>query len=61
MAIAGAKGWELRAATSMARFKHHQGLSTEARQVLAPVYDWFTEGLKTVDLVAAQVLLDEIA
>jgi len=45
-----AKSWELRAATSMARLWRDQGKRDEARQLLAPVYDWFTEGFDTLDL-----------
>ena len=56
----GAKSWELRAATSIARRKHQQGKSKDAHRTLAPVYDWFTEGLETADLLTAKALLDEL-
>jgi len=45
-----AKSWELRAAMSMARLWHDQGRRDEARDLLAPVYGWFTEGFDTLDL-----------
>ena len=56
-----AKSWELRAATNMARLWYDQGKPQQARELLAPVYGWFTEGFDTLDLKAAQVLLDELA
>ena len=56
-----AKSWELRAATSMARLWRDQGKLPEARVLLAPVYGRFTEGLDTLDLREAKVLLDELA
>jgi predicted ATPase len=56
-----AKSWELRAATSMARLWRDQGKRHEARDLLAPVYGWFTEGFDTRDLKEAKVLLDELA
>lgn len=52
--------WELRTATSLARFWFRQGRLHEARDLLKPVYDRFTEGFETPDLVAAQRLLNEI-
>lgn len=55
-----AKMWELRAATSLARLWRHQGKCAEARALLAPVHDWFTEGFDTIDLKEAKVLLDEL-
>ena len=55
-----AKSWELRAATSLARLWQQQGKRTEARELLAPVYGWFTEGFDTADLIDAKVLLDEL-
>ena len=56
-----AKSWELRAATSLARLWQQQGGKDEARQLLAPVYDWFTEGFDTRDLKCAKALLEELA
>jgi predicted ATPase len=56
-----AKSWELRAATSMARLWRDQGKRDEARDLLAPVYGWFTEGFDTRDLKEARKLLDELA
>jgi tetratricopeptide (TPR) repeat protein len=55
------KSWELRAATNMARLWRDQGKRAEARQLLAPVYGWFTEGFDTRDLKEAKALLDELA
>ena len=54
-----AKSWELRAAMSMARLWRSQGKSQQARELLAPVYGWFTEGFDTLDLKEAKALLDE--
>jgi predicted ATPase len=56
-----AKSWELRAATSMARLLCLQGKRAAARDILAPVYDWFTEGLDALDLREAERLLQELA
>ena len=56
-----AKSWELRAAMSMARLWRDQGKRDEARELLAPVYGWFTEGFDTLDLKQAKALLDELA
>jgi class 3 adenylate cyclase/predicted ATPase len=55
-----AKSWELRAAMSMARLLRDQGKRDEARDQLAPVYGWFTEGFDTLDLKDAKALLDEL-
>ena len=55
-----AKSLELRAATSLARLLRDQGKRDEARALLAPVYDWFTEGFDTADLRDAKALLDEL-
>jgi predicted ATPase len=55
-----AKSWELRAAMSMARLWREQGKWDEARDLLAPVYGWFTEGFDTLDLKQAKALLDEL-
>jgi class 3 adenylate cyclase/predicted ATPase len=56
-----AKLWELRAAASLARLRRDQGRRAEARDLLAPVYGWFTEGFDTQDLKDAKALLDELA
>ena len=56
-----AKLWELRAAASLARLRRDQGRRTEARNLLAPVYGWFTEGFDTLDLKDAKALLDELS
>jgi predicted ATPase len=56
-----AKSWELRAAMSMARLWRDQGKPQQARDLLAPVYGWFTEGFDTLDLKEAKALLDELA
>ena len=55
-----AKSWELRAATSLARLWRDQGKRDEARDILAPIYGWFTEGFDTLDLKQAKALLDEL-
>jgi class 3 adenylate cyclase/predicted ATPase len=55
-----AKSWELRAAMSMARLWRDQGKRNEARDLLAPVYGWFTEGFDTLDLKEAKILLDTL-
>jgi class 3 adenylate cyclase/predicted ATPase len=56
-----AKSWELRAAMSLARLWRYQGKMQQARELLAPVYGWFTEGFDTRDLKEAKALLDELA
>jgi class 3 adenylate cyclase/predicted ATPase len=56
-----AKSWELRAAMSMARLWRDQGKPQQARELLAPVYGWFTEGFETLDLKEAKALLGELA
>jgi predicted ATPase len=55
-----AKSWELRAATSLAKLWQSQGKRREAYDLLAPVYNWFTEGFDTADLKDAKALLDEL-
>ena len=55
-----ARSWELRAATSLARLWQQQGKRAEARDLLAPVYEWFTEGFDTADLKDAKGLLEEL-
>jgi class 3 adenylate cyclase/predicted ATPase len=57
----GAKSLELRAAMSMAGLRRDQGKRSEARDLLAPVYAWFTEGFDTIDLKKAKALLDALA
>jgi TOMM system kinase/cyclase fusion protein len=54
-----AKSWELRAAMSLAHLWQQQGKRTEARELLAPIYSWFTEGFDTADLQEAKALLEE--
>jgi predicted ATPase len=56
-----AKSWELRAAMSLARLWRDQGKVQQARELLAPVYGWFTEGFDTRDLKDAKTLLEELA
>jgi predicted ATPase len=56
-----AKSWELRASMSLARLWRDQGKVREARELLAPVYGWFTEGFDTRDLKEAKALLQELA
>jgi predicted ATPase/DNA-binding winged helix-turn-helix (wHTH) protein len=56
----GALSWELRAATSLARLSRDQGRSADARALLQPVYDRFTEGFGTADLKAAKALLEAL-
>ena len=56
-----AKSWELRAAMSQAQLWRDQGKRQEGRELLAPVYGWFTEGFATPDLKQARTLLDELA
>jgi predicted ATPase len=56
-----AKSWELRAAMSLCRLWQEQGKRTEAYALLAPIYDWFTEGLDTADLQEAKALRETLA
>jgi predicted ATPase len=56
-----AKSWELRAAMGLARLWRAEGKAAEAREMLAEVYDWFTEGLETPDLREARQLLDQLS
>jgi predicted ATPase len=56
-----AKSWELRAAMSLARLWRDQGKRQQGRELLAPVYGWFTEGFETRDLKEAKALLEELA
>ena len=55
-----AKSWELRAAMSLARLWQQQGKRAEGRELLAPIYGWFTEGFDTADLQEAKVLLEAL-
>ena len=55
-----AKSWEVRAAMSMARLWRDQGKRQQARDLLSPVYGWFTEGFDTLDLKEAKALLDDL-
>ena len=56
-----AKSWELRTSTSLARLWQSQGKRKEALDLLKPVYDWFTEGFDTKDLIEAKALIEELA
>jgi predicted ATPase len=55
------KSWELRASMSVARLWRDQGKVQQARELLAPVFGWFTEGHNTRDLKEAKALLEELA
>ena len=55
-----AKSWELRAAMSMTRLWRDQGKPQHGRELLAPIYGWFTEGYDTLDLKKAEALLAEL-
>jgi class 3 adenylate cyclase/predicted ATPase len=55
-----AKSWELRAAMSIARLRRSQGKPQQARELLAPIYGWFTEGFDTLDLQEAKALLEQL-
>ena len=55
-----ARIWELRAAVSLARLRRDQRRHTEARDLLAPIFGWFTEGFDIPDLKEAKALLDEL-
>jgi predicted ATPase len=55
-----AKSWELRAAVCLSRLWQRQGRRVAARQLMAEVYDWFTEGFDTVELQEARALLEEL-
>src|SRR5262249_22917659 len=56
-----ARWWELRAAISLSQLWQRQGKRQAAHALLAPLYDWFTEGFDTADLQAARVLLEKLA
>ena len=55
-----AKSLELRAAMSLSRLWQQQGKQAQARELIAPIYDWFTEGFDTADLRDAKALLEEL-
>jgi predicted ATPase len=55
-----AKSWELRTSIGLARLWQSQGKRKKARELLAPIYGWFTEGFDTKDLKEAKALLDEL-
>ena len=55
-----AQSWELRAALNLSRLWQQPGKCIEARELLAPIYGWFTEGFDTPDLQDAKVLLEEL-
>ena len=57
----GALSWELRSATSLAQLRFGQARNQEARELLGPIYDGFTEGFETSDLKAAKGLLDGLS
>ena len=56
----GALSWELRAATSLAKLWRRDGKTAQAKELLASVYDRFTEGFETADLKAARAMIDEL-
>ena len=56
-----AKSWELRAATALARLWRAQDKRKEARNLMHPIYNWFTEGFDTKDLIEARALLEELS
>ena len=55
-----ARSWELRTAMSLSRLWQRQGKRAAAREILEPIYAWFTEGFDTADLQEARVLLEEL-
>ena len=55
-----AKSWELRTSTSLAKLWQSQGKRKKAHDLLAPIYNWFTEGFDTKDLIEAKALLNEL-
>lgn len=57
----GAKWWELRTIVSFARLLQEQGISEQGYELLTPVYEWFTEGIDTPDLIEAKELLEQLA
>jgi len=56
-----AKSWELRSSTTLAELLVRRGQRDAARELLAPIYDWFTEGFDTHDLKQAKALLDQLS
>jgi predicted ATPase len=59
--VQSAKAWELRATMSLSRLLAKQGKRDEARTMLATIYNWFTEGFDTADLIDAKAMLDELS
>jgi len=59
--LQGARLWELRAAVSLASLWADRGQRAQARDLLTPIYAWFTEGFDTADLKDAKALLDQLA
>ena len=57
----GAKAWEVRTTTSLARLLHNSNRRDEARTMLAEIYNWLTEGFDTADLKDAKVLLEKLS
>ena len=56
-----ARSWELRAAMTLAELLAHRGQRADARELLAPIYNWFTEGFDTRDLIDAKILLADLS
>ena len=56
-----ARSWELRAATSLAALWVSRDRSRDARELIVPVYEWFSEGLDTTDLIAARALVEDLS
>jgi predicted ATPase len=56
----GARSWQLRVATDLARLWHQDGKTPKARGLLAPIHAWFTEGFETADFQAATSLMKTI-
>jgi predicted ATPase len=57
----GARAWQLRTTTSLTRLRASNGRRKEAHDMLAEIYNWFTEGFDTIDLKEAKTLLDELS
>ena len=56
-----ARSWELRSATTLAELLARRGQREAARELLAPIYGWFTEGFDTNDLIDARILLADLS